>query len=117
VGGRVFTLAVVIQFFTAGLGIFGAGGFGSHIALGYALVLFGLLLFVAGVVAGRAVATAGLLVVFSLLQIGLVQAGATAPAIAALHPLNALVLLSLGHAVARGLRLPVPGRGAPSAPA
>jgi hypothetical protein len=83
--------------------------------VGYLLVLVALALLLLGLVAGRAVTTAGLLLALSLVQIMLVWASDAAPFIAALHPVNALVLMYLGHAVGRGIGV-VPGRATRAGP-
>jgi hypothetical protein len=112
IGGWVFTAGVLLNIFFAGLLQFGAAGAGLHISVGYLLTLLALVLLVLGAVAGRAVATSGLLVLFSIAQILLVWASEAAPVVAALHPVNALVLMYLGHAVGRGLGVPVGRRAA-----
>jgi Family of unknown function (DUF6220) len=114
IGGIVFTAGVLVQMFLAGLGLFGAASFVPHVILGNVLLLVALILLVAALVARRAPATTAVLLVFTFVQMLLVWVSEVAPVIAALHPVNTLVLLSLGHSVARGVGLSaaVPGRAA-----
>jgi len=118
--GWGFVGLVVLQFFLAGLGIFGAADFTAHVINGTVLLVLALLLVIlalAGRLGGGAVAISALLLVLTGLQGALPGMRDGAAVIAALHPLNALVLLLLGFAVARGLTLAtlVPARrGAPA---
>jgi hypothetical protein len=92
--------AVVVQFFLAGLGVFGGtGGFQAHIALGYSLLfvmLIGLLLAFAARLPWRTIGLTALLPVLVFLQsvfISVWHAGL--PDVAALHVVNALAIFSL----------------------
>jgi hypothetical protein len=106
----------VVQFFLAGLGIFGASSFSAHEAVGYlfhtlAVIVF--LLALAGPRTGRDIGMGFLLAALATLQIYLPELRGDAPAVAALHPLLALVLLGLAsHIGSRYL-----GRGRGSEPA
>ncbi len=106
--------AAVLQFFFAGLGAFEASaGFGPHRVVGLLLVPTSLLLLI---VAGVAAATgsisrgrlglAALLFALMFFQAFLVIAFyESAPTIAALHPVNGLLLLIVSYTLARGRRL------------
>ena len=88
----------VVQFFLAGLGIFGASSFSAHETVGYtfhtlAVVVF--LLALAGPRTGRDIGMGFLLAALATVQIYLPELRADAPALAALHPVLALLLLGL----------------------
>ena len=106
--------AVLVQFFLAGTGIFGEEAWGDaafnpHRITGLLLVPTSLILLIlAGVAAftknlpGRTVGLAALLFVLFIVQAALVIAfSESAPIIAALHPVNALILLGLSFHLAR----------------
>jgi hypothetical protein len=112
--------AIVVQVGLAGYGAFDAAGnldedgatlaedvfhdgFETHIALGYLLVLAGLVFLVIGLVAGigrwrlgRHGALFGLLI----LQVLLAWFGFSSPVIGFFHPVNALVLVGLSGSIA-----------------
>ena len=87
---------VTLQFFLAGLGMFGATSFEAHEFTGFALVHGATLLMLIFALAGRMgrphwIYGLGLfLLVF--VQVGLPGAAEDAPGIAAIHPLLALVI-------------------------
>jgi len=86
--------------------IFGAtDGFGLHIEFGYTaiglLTLGVLLTAVAGGLLRREIGLSLLLLILYVVQTALPQARASAPVIAALHPVNAIVLFTLGVIIAR----------------
>jgi hypothetical protein len=94
----------VLQFFLAGLGIFGASSFSAHEGVGYlfhtiAVVVF--LLALAGPRTGRDIGMGALFAVLATVQIYLPELRGDAPALAALHPLLALVLLGLAAHIGR----------------
>ena len=110
-------VVVLAQFFLAGIGIFGEeafgeGAIGPHAIAGLLLVPTSLvLLFLAGVAAmtgtmpGRRVGLAALL--FALLIVQFILGGPAqgiSPFVAALHPVNALILLGVSFTLARGGR-------------
>jgi hypothetical protein len=104
----VFVAAIVVQVFLAGLAIAnlgGSGDFSTHVEFGYTWVgLAALALLVTAIVArpGRrdVAISAGILVLY-IVQTLLPQARASIPAIAAVHPLNAMVLFALATWYAR----------------
>ncbi len=90
--------AVVVQFFLAGLGIFGASDFDAHRAFGnvvQGLTLIVVLLAIAGPRTGRDIGMAVVLLVVTTVQIGLVALRDDAPGLTALHPVFALVVMGL----------------------
>jgi hypothetical protein len=110
----LFLAGAVLQFFLAGLGVFGAASFGPHKTVGKLLALVSLILLVlaailaltGGLSRGR-VGLAALLLALMVLQWTLVEAfSGSAPAVAALHPVNGLLVLSVAFALARGVALP-----------
>ena len=98
----VFVAAIVVQVVLAGLAITnlgGSGDFSAHIEFGYTWVgLAGLALVLTALAARRprreVAETLGLLVLY-VVQTLLPAARGSIPALAALHPLNAMVLFSL----------------------
>lgn len=107
---------MLTQFFLAGLGLFGAASLDPHRILGNLLILVALILLLLALASGRARGVTAILLLFTFIQMVLVWFSDGAPVVAALHPLNSLVLLSLGHAVASGKSFAelVPGRASSS---
>lgn len=96
--GILFNVGVVVQFFLAGLGIFGAESFAAHRDLGNVLHLATVLLLILALVGriGRrdVLLTLGLVVLVTV-QIALPDTRDDAPGIAAFHPVLALAILGL----------------------
>jgi hypothetical protein len=110
----------VLQFFLAGLGIFGASSFSAHEGVGYlfhtiAVIVF--LLALAGPRTGRDIGLGALFGVLATVQVYLPELREDVPELAAVHPLLALVLLGLAAHIGR--RYIGSGRdsAAPAAPA
>lgn len=112
--------AVLLQFFFAGIGSFGEemwgdSAFNPHRLTGLLLVFLSLLLlilvavsFFSGGMERRTVGMAALLLVLMIVQVALVIAFYRAmdfPILAALHPVNALILLGLSFHLARRSRV------------
>jgi hypothetical protein len=127
----VFAVAVLVQFFLAGLGIFDAIPEGDeqttqtiwedkidpHAAVGHILQMGSLLLLLLILIAwtgARSIGATFLLAVLLILQIILAAVGEDTPAIGALHPVNAIVILALSWFLAwrawRGNLLVPPSR-------
>jgi uncharacterized protein DUF6220 len=115
----LFVAGAMLQFFLAGLGVFGATSFSPHETVGtllgiaspILLVLAAILALTGSLSRGKA-ALVALLFALMVLQWLLVAAFSQgAPALAALHPVNGLLVVSVAFAVARGFELP--GRGLP----
>lgn len=101
----MYLALVVFQVFLAGAGIFGAASFQNHIEVGYFLAFFGplIVLVAAGLArAGRLVGLSALLLLLGVVQSILPWLGTDAPYLAALHPVNALVIAFLALTIARG---------------
>jgi hypothetical protein len=116
----VLFAAIVVQVGLAGYGAFYAAGkledegstidedvfmdgFGAHVALGYLVLLAGLIFLVIGVIAGIGrwrLGIHGLLFGLLVLQVLLAWFGFEAPVIGFFHPVNALVLFLLSGWVA-----------------
>ncbi len=109
----LFVAGAVAQFFLAGLGVFGAEAiFEVHATVGtiLAIVSVVMLILAGGLILGgdrawRSAAPAALLVVLMVVQYALVELfSEAAPALAALHPVNGLLVLGVACAIAFGLR-------------
>jgi hypothetical protein len=112
-------LAVIVQFFLAGLGVFGgAGGFNAHRILGYTLLFILLLDFLLALAARlpwRVVGLAFLLPVLVLLQSVFIQFWQDGQnTLAAFHVLNALLIFTISGALALRSRAVVTAQ--PTAP-
>jgi hypothetical protein len=94
----------VLQFFLAGLGIFGASSFSAHEGVGYlfhtiAVIVF--LLALAGPRTGRDIGMGALFAILATVQVYLPELRGDAPELAAIHPLLALFLLGLAANIGR----------------
>ncbi len=115
----LFLLAVMVQFFLAGMGIAELGGesIEAHRMWGYAVLhLIPLLMFGAAIWAKMSKVTIAM--VFVLFVLVVIQAGFVGDSvdtswIRALHVLNALFIFTLGfHIAQRSGPMPMPGRNA-----
>src|SRR4051794_11871198 len=94
----LWAVAVVVQVFLAGLGIFGASSFDAHKSFGFflhAFIVLLVILAIAGPRTGRDIGMAVGLLVLVTIQISLVGARDSAPGLAALHPVLAFIVLGL----------------------
>ena len=115
----LFVLGVAVQFFLAGLGVFGAdhpgrpasaSTFDAHRAFGNVLVVASLLIMGASIAAKKQIRLSGLLLVLMVLQSVWAKAGSAA-AIGALHVLGALAIAIVAFTMHRATR-----RSGPDAP-
>jgi hypothetical protein len=121
----LFVVGIIIQIFLAGLGLPGLGGAGmdDHIQFGYWLSLAPILPLILSwpARAGRqTIVMCAVLLVITFVQTLLPSAAAgrgDIPWIAALHPINAFIVLCLGIAVARRALALARVEDAPNAPA
>jgi len=93
----LYLLAIVVQFFLAGIGFFTGEGFGTHNDVGWAIHFVPVLALLLALVAWLPRLDIGLtllLAVLGFIQPLLAEEGDWA---GAFHPLNALVLFFLGH--------------------
>jgi hypothetical protein len=111
----LFVLAIIVQAYLAGQGLpqlGGTSGFEAHIGFGYSIGIVVLVILIAALV-GRAprgqVGLSVALMVLYVVQTSLPFAKAGSPAIAALHPANAMLLLILAIYVALRARRLVAG--------
>jgi Ca2+/H+ antiporter len=108
----LFAIGVLVQGYFAGAALGqlgGSGDFSMHVAVGYTLGIVALavpLLALAGRFPRAQVGWSALLLILYVVQTSLPYLRTDTPAIAALHPVNAMVLLVLAVVVAvRGRRL------------
>jgi hypothetical protein len=104
---RLFLVGLLLQFYLASTPIFGAGSFQPHRMLGGALTALVLLfpvLALAGRLGRQLIGLSILLGVLAIVQAMLPSLRGTAPWIAALHPVNALVLMGISARLARNGR-------------
>lgn len=100
--GGITMLLIVLQFFLAGIGVFGAGDIEMHRVIGYLITLFAvalLLLALGGRLARPRILFSALLLVLLIVQIGLIESNE--PWVMAFHPLNALLILGAGAQMMR----------------
>lgn len=113
---RVILAAVGLQFFFAGLGLFGATSFRAHQMTGSLIVLASLLLLLlalGGVLSGVRIGLSALLLVLTILQFVLARGPSL---LAAFHPVNAVMILFIARNLARfGARADTRSRSAATA--
>lgn len=118
---RIILGVIVVQFFFAGVGAFGAADYGPHAITGLLLVpasLVLLLLALAGGVGRRKAGLSALLFVLFIVQVLLAgMARDVSPWIGALHPVNALVLLYVTFKLAHTRRVQTAMAGQPTSEA
>jgi hypothetical protein len=104
---RIFLAGLLLQFYLASAPLFGAGSFQPHRMLGGALTLL-VFLFPVLALAGRLgwplFGLSMLLVALAIVQMMLPSLRGAAPWIAALHPVNALVLMGVSARISRNGR-------------
>lgn len=117
----LFLACVVVQVFLAGLGVFaGAENFSLHRDFGYSfgwLTLVLLLLALGGRLGRRWIGLSTLMLLLFALQSVFVALRDVMPAIAALHPVNALVIFGVALQLARKSRVLANDRPATVEPA
>ncbi|HVE79887.1 MAG TPA: DUF6220 domain-containing protein [Gemmatimonadaceae bacterium] len=99
--------ALALQFYAAGLGLFGAASFVPHALLGYGLILGATILLALTAAARlprRAVLLAAGVLTLAVLQPVLAIALRGTPALAALHPVNALLIVAVAARIAASTR-------------
>src|SRR5947208_1618077 len=97
----VILAAVIAQFFFAGLGIFRASSFQAHQMTGSLIMLASLILLIlalAGWIGGVRIGLSALLLVLTIVQSLLVRGPSL---VAALHPVNALLIMGVTATLAR----------------
>lgn len=104
---RIFLAGLLIQFYLASTPIFGAGSFQPHRMLGAALTIIVIIfpiLALAGRLGRQLIGLSILLVVLTIVQMLLPSLRGSVPWIAALHPVNALVLMGISARIVRADR-------------
>lgn len=99
----LFVGLVVLQVFYAGMGLLGGAGMSQHVDFGYAVAMFPLLIVIAAVVAraGRLGWWSAGLLLLAQVQSILPWFRDDVPFVAALHPVNALIIFWAGLTIAR----------------
>lgn len=113
VASWAFVAGAFVQIYLAGMGVF-AGSFDDHRSLGYVLGLLPILMVVFGLIGRigrRDILLSALLFVQGILQSVFVLQRASYPAVAALHPVNGVLMLVIGIYLAiEARRLMMAGR-------
>ena len=106
----LYLVSVGLQVYAAGLALFGVTSFVPHAVLGYLMIVGALILFLLTAVARlsrSALVFAALIVGLAVLQPVLVLVvRSTTPALAALHPLNAILMATLAMLITRHTKQP-----------
>jgi hypothetical protein len=101
----LFVAGLFVQVFLAGLGVFSStSGFTTHVGVGYSLSLLPIILVVVGLVGGlgrRLALLAVLEFALFILQSVFVAMRTSAPAVAALHPVNGFLILVIALLIVR----------------
>lgn len=95
---------IATQIYFAGMALFGAGPWGFHIGLGWMIWLSSPVLLItalAGWLGRRAIGLSALVFALTTLQVFLPRLRVSAPFLAAYHPVNAMVLLTLAYLMTR----------------
>lgn len=104
IASGLFVLAVAVQVFLAGMFLFADGSREAHVEWGYTIALMPLVLIVLAAAARPGWRLFGMTVALLLvtwLQVILAELQGVAPFIAALHPVNAMLVFGLGVLVTR----------------
>ncbi len=103
----VFLAGLLLQFYLAGIALFGVGSFEPHRMLGDTLTLLAILfpvLAVVGRLGRQRIGLSLLLLLLTIVQIILPSLRGSASVIAALHPVNALALIGVSATIRRSGR-------------
>ena len=95
--------AIALQFYAAGLAVFGVSSFMTHALFGYSMILGAIILLVltfAARLSGRIKILATLVVLLTMLQPVLALIRSPIPLLAALHPVNALLIFAIATRIA-----------------
>ncbi len=112
--------AIVLQFYAAGLAVFGVSSFMTHALFGYSMILGAIILLVLTFVAklaGRVKILAVLVLILTVLQPVLALIRRPIYTLSALHPVNGLLIFAIATRIAvstdtsAGARPAVNGRG------
>jgi len=114
----LYLAAIALQFYAAGLAVFGVSTFMTHALFGYSMILGAsilLTLTLAARLARRIKVLAGLVLLLTVLQPVLALIRTPIPALAALHPVNALIIFAIAARIASSTEMPDAPRSASSA--
>ncbi len=103
----IFLAGLLLQFYLAGIALFGVGSFEPHQTLGDALAILAILfpvLALVGRLGRKLIGLSLLLLLLTIVQIILPSLRGSAALIAALHPVNALALIGVSAAIRRSGR-------------
>jgi len=109
----LYLAALALQFYAAGLAIFGVSTFMSHALFGYSMILGAAILLTLTIVARlprRTKLLAALVLLLTILQPVLALIRTPVPALAALHPVNALIIFAIAAKIASSTALPATAR-------
>lgn len=101
---RLFMVGILLQFYLAGLALFGVNSFGPHRMLGDGLTAIALLfpvLALVGRLGRKLIGLSVLLAFLAVIQVILPSLRGNISWIAALHPVNALVLIGVSGMIRR----------------
>ncbi len=99
----LYLAAIALQFYAAGLAVFGVSSFMTHALFGYSMILGAIILLVltfAAKLAGRVKILAALVLFLTVLQPVLALIRSPIPVLAALHPVNALLIFAIATRIA-----------------
>src|SRR5262249_3651680 len=99
----LYLAAIALQFYAAGLAVFGVSSFMTHALFGYSMILGAVILLVltfAAKLSGRVKILAALVLLLTALQPVLALIRSPVPILAALHPVNALIIFAIATRIA-----------------
>jgi hypothetical protein len=103
----IFLAGLLLQFYLAGVALFGVGSFEPHRTLGDALTILAILfpvLALVGRLGRKLIGLSLLLLCLTIVQVMLPSLRGSASWIAALHPVNALALMGVSATIRRSGR-------------
>ena len=99
----LYLAAIALQFYAAGLAVFGVSTFMTHALFGYSMIIGATILVALTFVARlprRVKILAGLVLFLTVLQPVLALIRSPIPVLAALHPVNALIIFAIASRIA-----------------
>ncbi len=114
----LYLVAIALQFYAAGLAVFGVSSFMTHAMFGYSMIIGAIILLVLTFTARlsrRAKLLAAGVLFLTALQPVLALIRSPIPVLAALHPVNALIIFALAARIAATTGVPADPRSAASA--
>jgi len=111
----LYLAAIALQFYAAGLAVFGASSFMTHAMFGYSMIIGAIILLVltfAARLSRRTKLLAAGVLFLTALQPVLALIRSPIPVLAALHPVNALIIFALAARIAASTGVPADPRSA-----